>query len=230
MKALLYSAILLSASVSIVRATTIGFSAAPASRQIVDSSNTVLSSSNSLVWAGTFADESFSLNGNLSFAANVAAIQAHGWRQFTFDSNNMIDGDATSSLAISGAPSPIGRIGGTATDNNAGASFFDNKSLYLWVFNGSTVASSTQMGIFRATSATIPWVFAANANGVGDTVNYSTSSSQASVIAAIGGVGTGVSGAGTLKLSSLPAIPEPSTFGFGFAATLAAIGRRQRRK
>jgi hypothetical protein len=237
-KSYLFAALALTASVSISRATTINFGAVPTARQVVDASDAVLSSATSLVWAGTFASTSFSLNPNLNFAANVAAIQAAGqWKQFTLNpATGTPDTGIVNTLAISSTQP--GRIGGTLTDTNGsidntdsvGAAFFNGKPLYLWVFNASTVSGASQMGIFRATTANTAWTFPQNLGGVGDVATLSTTPGATSVIAAINGIGTGATGAGTLKLSSLPVIPEPSTMGFGILTTLAVISRRQRRK
>jgi len=209
-------------------ATTIGFGAIPTSRTVVDSSNMTLAPG-SLVWAGTFSSEGFTFNPLLSVSANVSAITTAGsWEQFGLDTA----GDSTNSGVTSNVGvftvSSVGKLGGGVTDNNFGATkadFFSGKLLYVWIFNASTVGASTEMGIFRATSATIPWVFPTNGGGIGDSVTFSTTNAAAT-LAAIGGVGS--TPASQLKLIS--SVPEPSSVVLIAAGVLGLIARRRSRR
>lgn len=231
-KSFLFAALLLATSLPMARATTITYGAVPTARTVVDASSTLVTNASSLVLSGTFANESFSINTGMSLAANFAAAAANGgWEQFGLDTvTDTTNTAVTSTLGLSAT----GRVGGSVTDNNAGATkadFFNNKPLYLWVFNASTVGTATQMGIYRATSATTPWTFPTNAGGVGDTQTYSTTSAAAPIIQAIGGFGS--TPAGQLKLTdsfNLAPVPEPSTLAFGVFTVLAAFSSRQRRK
>ncbi|MFD0893187.1 TIGR02597 family protein [Luteolibacter ambystomatis] len=200
-------------------AASVTFSAVPTARTVVAADGvTVLSGGT--VWVGTLSSTSFTYNPLTSVSDNVNNIIAQGgWERFGYDT---VTGDpnpgASSNLAI--RTSPQGRIGGTATDNNSGttaADYFNNATIYLWVFNGATPETSTEFGIFTATSAGTPWLFPVNAGGVGDTVTLSTTTSAAPVITAVGGVGS--TPAGQLRLVS--AVPEPSA---PLLLGLAAVG------
>lgn len=205
-------------------ATTIQWGAEPGSRTIYDEAGITQVAPGSLVWAGTFANESFSLAPG-TIADNVAAIQtAGGWSQF-----NPVE---TNTLAITNTPGSS-KVGGQVTNNSAGATAFDGDSTYLWIFNAPTVGAATQMGIFRASDVgtTTTWYFPTNAFGVGDTRTLSTNSSggAVAVVNAIGGVGSSAT-PGQLRLASVAPIPEPSTVAFGALGALAALCSRQRRR
>ena len=213
-------------------ASTVVLSAVPTARSVVGSNGTTIVTSG-LVWVGTFGNESFSFNPSLTVAQNVGAIATvGGWYQFGLDAASTptnlgatVDLGVTNTLSI--RTSPAGRIGGSITDNNSGATkadFFNGKALYLWVFNGSTPADSTELGIFRATDATVPWAFATNAGGIADSVTYSTTGTGAPTIAAIGGAGSTTSS--TYQL--VAAVPEPSTAAMGALAMLGLVFRRRR--
>lgn len=171
---------------------------------------------------------------------NVAnAIASGGWNQFTLDPST---GSAyTDSAAIANTQntlivSGIGRVGGQVTDNNGapgsglGASFFDGKPLYLWIFNGTSVNSSTQMGIFRAATATPSWTFKNNANGVGDDVTLVTTNAGAAVNA-IGGFGSATTSQFRLTgdFNVVP-VPEPGTLTVGLLTGMAGLCIHRRRK
>ncbi len=230
-KSLLLATLLFAISLPMARATTIGFGAVPTARTVVDASLATVTNASSLVLAGTFANQSFTLQSGMSLAANVTAVMASGgWEQFGLDTTtSTLNAGVTSTLGLN----PTGKVGGSVTDNNSGATkadFFNNKPLYLWVFNASTIGAATQMGIFRATTATTPWTFATNAGGVGDSTTFSTTPAAASVISAIGGFGTAGS---QLQLTDQfnvgPPVPEPSTLAFGVFTVLAALSSRKRR-
>lgn len=206
-------------------ATTVVLSAVPTARQVTDSNGTVLTSGS--VWVGTFSSTSFTFSSTLTVQENVDAIAAAGgWERFGTDTlASSVNAGVSDTLAI--RASPAGRIGGTITDNTFGATkadFFDGKPLYVWLFNGSSPATSTELGIFRATDATVPWVFATNAGGVGDSVTYSTTLSGAPTITSFGGAGSTASGG----LQLVAAVPEPSTMALGALAAIGLAFRRRR--
>ncbi len=209
----------------LTHATTATFSGVPTARTVVDSSLVTVATSG-LVWVGTFGNETFSFNPALSVAANVAAMTTAGvWHQFGLDTmTNLPNAGATSTIAIS----PTGKIRNSVTDNNLGttkAEFFNNLPLYLWIFNASTPATSTEMGIFRApTGATQPWTFAPNDGGVSDNRTYSTASDTTPTITAIGGAGS--TNANQLILAA--AVPEPSVIALSGLAGLFMLGIRTR--
>ncbi len=217
-----------------VHATSVTFSGAPTARTVV-TANSIQVASPGLAWIGAFASpSSFTINTALSLQQNVSNVISVGnWKQFGLDpATGLVDGDATSSLIVS----TNGKIGGSVTDNNGAigsgtqASFFDAKPLFLWIFNGTTVSNSTEMGIYRATTATVPWVFPTNANGVGDTLTLSTTPSGASSIAAIGGFGaTTTSQFQLTNQFNVSPVPEPTTFAFGVFTGIAVICSRRRR-
>lgn len=206
----------------LANATTVGFSPAPTARTLKDSSGTNLSTS-SLVWAGNFSSEVFSLNNSLTIAQNVTAIQtAGGWEQFGVDTaTDVPNSGATGTLTVSG----IAKLGGSITDNNTGATkadYFNAKNIYVWVFNASTVGAATEMGIFKAA----PWVFPTNAGGIGDSGLFG--STVAVTPAAVGGIGS--TSSSLLQLSGITPVPEASTFATGAMLVLAAMKMRRRRR
>lgn len=216
-------------------ATTIGFGFAGTTRKFNDASGVQLSSS-SLVLAGTFANTSFSLNTALSLQANVASVTAAGgWNQFGLDTatNLPVDGLVTD-LGINA----LGKLKGSVTDNNTNvpteADFFNGKAIYIWVFNASTVGVATEMGIFRATTTSKPWLFPLNAGGVGDGLtDLSTTPTVSPVISAIGGFGVGSSSSIPLSLTNsfnISAVPEPTTAVFGLFVGIAGIHSRRRHR
>lgn len=213
-------------------ATTVGFSPVPGARTVRNFADTATLATTSLVWAGNFANgATFSLNNTQSLQANVTAVMASGgWNQFSLDtSTNTLNADVTGNFGISS----LGKVNGSVTDNNAGATkadYFNGKNVYVWIFNAPTVAAATEMGIFRATTATVPWTFPTNANGLGDTVTFSTTSSGAS-IAAFGGFGS--ASATQLNLTNnfnVVPVPEPATVSFGLLTTGVALYARRRRR
>lgn len=228
-KSLLLVALVITATLPVARATSIVFGGVPTARTVVNAA-LVTAPPGSLVMAGTFASQAFTINSGVSLAANVASVMSTGgWKQFTLDpSNGLPDPGITNSLTISS----IGKVGGTLTDNNSPqADFFNGKPLYLWVFNGTTIGNSTQMGIYRATTATPPWSFPINAGGLGDGTTYSTTNSGAATIAAIGGFGSTTPS--QFKLTdqfNISSLPEPSTAAFGILMAFSAVTSRRRRK
>jgi len=212
-------------------ATQITFSGVPTARLVTDAQNSTLATANSLVLAGSFANPAaFTLDMSASLGANYASIlQNGGWEQFGLDTvSSSPNASVASSLQISGT----GKIAGSVTDNNFGATkadFFNGKPIYLWVFNAPTVGAATQMGIFRATTATQPWTFPINAGGIGDVTSYSTTVTGAATIAAIGGYGTAGSSLRLTDSFNISAIPEPSTALFGLLTVLATLATRRGR-
>ena len=217
--------ILLGASMP-VHASTVTFSAVPTARQFASEAGITLGVSSS-VWVGTFSDDSLiagAANNGLSVSANVAAITAAGgWDQFGF--NNVTDvasPGATFTLDVNAT----GRIGGSVQDNSANAGFFNNKALYFWVFNADTIGAATEMGIFRATDAAQAWLFPVNANGVGDTVTYSSTTAAAPTVVAVGGVG---SMSGTAPRLEVFGVPEPSRIMLVALGAMGVVVRRRRK-
>lgn len=218
--------------VAIAHATTIGFGPQPTARTVKDTSGVQLAAG-SLVLAGSFANTSFSLNNTLSLQANVtAAMASGGWKQFGLDTST---GDPVAGRIDTLGISTLGKLGGQVTDNNINiptqADFFNNKQVYVWIFNAPSVAAATEVGIFHATTATLPWVFPTNAAGVGDTITFSTTNSGAATIAAIGGFGTAAPSLMQLTNNfSVAPVPEPTTAIFGLLTGIAAVYSRRRRK
>lgn len=210
-------------------ATTVGYSAGPSSRTVLDSTSANVAVG-SLVWVGVFSNPAaFAFNPALSIATNVANIEsAGGWQQFGLNPSTQSPEFSTNTLAVSsvfGVP----KIGGLVEDDTAGADFFNGKTIYLWVFNGTSVANSTQMGIFQATGASPAWTFPTNGGGVGDTVTLATTSAGAPTISAVGGTGSvQSSGAGNLVLAAA-SVPEPTTL-VTLAGSAAFLGMLRRRR
>lgn len=218
--------------VSVCNASTVGFGPIPTARTVRNSSSNALNDTNSLVWIGAFANQSFTINSAASLSSNVASVMASGgWNQFGLDSVSGTPNDGIiSSLGISAS----GKIGGSVQDNSFGATkadFFNSKGIYVWIFNAPTVNAATEMGIYRASGATPPWTFPTNAGGVGDAVTYSTTSSSAPTIAAIGGFGSTTSSAFQLTNNfSVVPVPEPSSMLIGVFTCISAVNLRRRRK
>lgn len=214
MRILLSALVALGGTVASSQATTVGFGAGFSSRTVFEQNLATQIAVGSLVWVGTFANESFSM-GSGSIASNVATIQSGGgWSQFT----------GTSTLGITTNPGSS-KVGGSVTDNSVTANAFNGDNLYVWIFNAPSVGASTQMGIFRSTTPT-PWVFPTNLGGAGDAVSFSTTNAGA-LIAAIGGIGSVTSS--TLALSPVAPVPEPSTFAVGTMLALTSMAVRRRR-
>lgn len=214
---------------SIASATSVTWGAAPTARTVVLQSGSTVSSG--LVLVGAFGNTGFSFNSSLDIPSNFSVISTAGnWKQFTLDTiDGSLDANITNTMTITAS----GKIGGNVTDNNNGpvtptkADFFNGKQIYLWVFNAATVAASTQMGIFTATTASPVWNFPINQGGLGDgtTLGTTTTSAATMVSAGIsGGVGTATSS----QLQLVAAVPEPSVFALGGMAALGMLASRKR--
>lgn len=231
------------ASLPAAHATSVTWGGTGTNRTVVDSSLIQLAA-DSLVLAGTFANESFTFNSSLSISDNYSAIVSAGlWKQFTLDpATGNPDATINNSLKISST----GKAAGVVTDNNGSgstqASFFNGKPIYLWIFNvatpssvttktasdfATTIAGATQMGIFRATDATpTAWNWPTNSNGVGDAITIGTSSTSAPTMLAIGGAGSTTS----TQLQLVSAVPEPGTLTLGALAGLGLLASRRRKQ
>ena len=214
-------------------ATTILFGANPGNRTIANEAgaNFTTAASGS-IWVGTFSNEAgfaATANNALSVATNVANItSAGGWERFGFDTATESQNAGLSSTVDFTITAGIARVGGQITDNVAGATkadFFNGKQVYLWVFNSDDFTTATEMGIFEATAATVPWLFPSNAGGLGDSVTLSTTTGG-STLAAVNGVGS-ISGT-QLRTEAFGVIPEPSRIVFLFLGMMGLIIRRRR--
>ena len=229
-KAFLFATLAWGALCLSVHATTVGYSAGPSSRTVVDSTSANVAAG-SLVWIGAFNNPTgFTFNAAVSIATNVANIEAAGgWEQFGLNPSTQVTEATTNTLTISSVLG-VPKIGGAVEDDVTGsptssADFFNGKTIYLWVFNGTSVANSTQMGIFQATGASPAWTFPTNGGGVGDSVTLATTSSSAPTISALGGAGS----ASSTQLVLSAAVPEPSTWvALVGAASFVAMLRRRR--
>lgn len=193
-------------------ASTIVLGAVPTARTVtdVDAATTITSG---IALVGTFNSEAFSFNPSLSISANVAAITTDGgWTQF-----------GSTTMNINGT----GKVGTAGiSDNTAGATAFNGKNLYIWIFNAATPGAATEMGIFRATSATVPWVFPTNNFGVSDSVTLSSTSSAAPTVVAVGNTGT----ANSSQFILAKPVPEPSTLALGCLAGVGMLTSRWRKR
>ncbi len=217
--------------------TSITFSAAPTSRSVnlEDGSAITVATAGSYI-IGTFS--SVSAASQVLAASQGSSVQdwynnilasGAGWEQFGLDTSTNVANAGISSTLDFSILSSQARLGGTITDNNTGATkadFFNGKKVYVWAFNADTIGSATQMGIFEATAATVPWVFPTNLGGVGDTATFSSTVSGAT-IAAFGGVGS-LSGS-QLRLEAVTAVPEPSRAMLAAMGLFAGLVRRRRK-
>lgn len=228
-KPLLILSVLSLSAMSVAHATSVTWSGVPSGRTTVDHLLTQVPAG-SLVWAGTFATETgYAFNPLISILANVNNFKsAGGWKQFTLDpATGIADAAITNTLTISAS----GKVAGQVADNNGlvgstnQASFFDNKGAYVWVFNATTVAAATEMGVFRA-STTNPWIFPVNGNGSGDVVSYSSSNANAPTVTAVGGAGAVT----TTNFVLVQAVPEPSVLALGGLAGLGMLSSRRRKQ
>lgn len=232
-KSLLATILIGLATVPFASATTVGFSAAPPARSVVEPDGvTPVAVANNIVRVGMFTLAGSALDSAVAAAyASPAAVTAQdranliatagGWTQFTASSL---------SLVTIGAGN---RVGGSVTDNTAAATAFNGQAIYLWIFDSASLAgaaSSVQMGIFKATAATTPWTFPTN-GAVPDTATLS-SAPASSTIVSVGGVGSvtntgGPTSSGILRVGT---VPEPSTALLSAMGVVAmAWGRRRKR-
>ena len=222
-------------SFSSLKATTVIFGSNPGNRTINNEAGTAYSGATSgSIWIGTFSNEAgfaATANNSLSVAANVAAITtAGGWEQFSMDTvTGLLNASVTTNTLDFTNIASTARVAGQLTDNTSGATkadFFNGKQIYLWVFNADTVGAATEMGIFEATAATVPWLFPSNGGGVGDSVTLSTLTSG-STIAAVNGVGS-ISGSELRTEAFGAVVPEPSRLMLLGMAGLGVFFRRRR--
>lgn len=219
-------------STSSVKSSSVTFAPNPTSRSIASEAGVDFTGAGAGgYWIGTFSNEvaiEASIDHFLLVAVNVATIiDAGGWERFTLDTDTGSLSDSASSTLDFVPLSGTARLGGTATDNTAGATkadFFNGKQIYVWVFNADTLGSATEMGIFEATAATVPWIFPTNLGGFGDTLTLSTSVSGAT-IAEVGGVGSVL---GTQLRTEVFGVPEPSRLMLLSVVGLGAVFRRRR--
>lgn len=201
MKSLLLAAALSCAAIIPGRATSVTLSGSPTGRDAVDSSLTALENGD-LVLIGTF------LNPLALGAAPVADLQSGaGWTPF---------GNALSIAAVFGHP---GKLVGTSTDATTTADFFNDRQIYLWVFNAPTIEQSTEWGIFTAAGASPPWIFPTNGGGIGDLLTISVDAPKLVAVDGLGGVSES-----HLQLIS---VPEPASCAL-LALAAAFFARRAR--
>lgn len=173
-----------------------------------------------LVRVGWFDFSNDLATNNAMIAANAANVN--------FLNSHFIEFDAS---AI-GANSPNG--GGDNTgywlDNpnaSTDALSLQNKQIYYWVFDATTIGGASQHGVFTDPSPT--WIFPADAAIPNTTVTDLSEVNQDSTGIIIGTFGNGLSADGASMLYNLAVIPEPSTFAlFGVGAIGLAWLRRKR--
>jgi len=226
-------------------ATTIQFGAsfAGAARQVVlnDATTPVTfgngtgPGSGGLVLAGVFSSGgSFTYNPALSILANVNnMVSLGGFQPFGFAPSSYSNGtwsmDAGTSLYTLGITSnaSLSQVTGKITENTVvggDADFFNGKQFYLVLFNGTTVSTSTQMGIFNASTT---WTFPTNGNGTSDT-SVALSTGTGTAVSASGNPNAGSVTSSPNQLVLAPS-PEPSSLValLGGSGLLALIRRRR---
>jgi hypothetical protein len=206
---ILLVAAMLAATTSL-HATSVSLSNAPLGRSATDAEGTALANG-SLVLIGTFSNISA-----LAALPPVDLASAAGWTPF---------GNALGVGTVFGNP---GKLVGTSTDTTIGADVFDGLAIYLWVFNGASVETSTQYGIYAATAGAPPWIFPANNNGIGDLITVSVDDLSLTAVAGFGSVD-----GSHLQLTPFTAVPEPAAYGVavvGMLGLAAALRRRVPRR
>lgn len=213
MRPLLVSALLVAAAIQPVSATTILFSSDATGRSVIDASSNLLPDGRQFL-IGRFANP-----GAISLASGSATsiLAAGGWSQF--------DGGGLTSTIFGNA----GKLTGQAQDNTASANAFNLQTIYLVVFNSTSAATATQMGIFTDPTAVGPaaWTFPTNLGGVGDS---NTLDMNHTGFVATGGVGT-VTGSGVgsrFRLTAL--VPEPSAVALLVPSVIGLLGFRRLRR
>ncbi len=213
-----------------------GASSGTARKTVLNDGTTALATGD-LVLEGIFQNSgSFTYNPAISVLANVNNMVSLGFQPFGFapSSYNSTTGTWTTDSSTSQNTLGIANFFGTNQvtgsiheDTTVGgdASAFDNKQIYLVLFNGTTISGSSQMGIFTSTS----WTFPTNTNGGSDvspTYVTNTASTSPTVTAVAGTVTGATNSPGTLQLA---ATPEPSTLAtlFGATGVLALLRRRR---
>jgi len=214
------------AATSISCATTVGFGASPGSRSIVNSSSTGIAAG-SLWWVGSFANENFAL-GTGSVASNWATISNNGgWVALGTETGVVGVGSGDGKTSTVGGE----KIGGTLTDITGTAGALNAKVIYLVAFNTASLATATQIGIFKATSfgTTSAWTFPTDAGGVNDSVTLSTLpiANNGPTIVPVGTTPIGSTGVAN-QLGLVAPVPEPST-AFLSLIGLMVMGLRRRR-
>lgn len=191
-----------------LHATSVSLSNAPLGRSVTDTEGLALTNG-SLVLIGTFS--------NLSALAALPPVDlasAAGWTPF---------GNA---LGVGTVFGNSGKLIGTSTDTTATAHAFDDLTIYLWVFNGASIETSTQYGIFTAIAGTPSWTFPTNNGGIGDLITLSVEDPSLTAVAGLGNV----SGS-HLQLAQFTAVPEPAAYGVvGLGALILCAVRIVRRR
>ncbi|MEO6785281.1 MAG: PEP-CTERM sorting domain-containing protein [Chthoniobacteraceae bacterium] len=203
------------ATLPLASATTVGWGATPSSRSVVQPNSSAVTAG-SEVLIGTFANENFSLSSGTVLANWTSIMAAGGCSQFA---------SPIFTSSIAGGT----KVGGQTTDNTGTATAFNGKTIYLVLFDTTSPNTATEMGIFKATSASPAWVFPNNNNGIGDTqTSLGTDITAAATIVAVGT--TPIGSANSTQLQLAAPVPEPSTLTFGALAALAAAGSRRRNR
>ncbi len=187
-------------------------SSSPGGRIATDASFTVLPD-NSQFLVGTFANPG-SLSLSLGSVANILA--AGGWSQF---------GSAQSISTNTIGGNHPGKVQGGPIDTSSNATFFNGKAVYLVVFNTTSAATATQMGIFYTSlGSPTSWVFPTNGT-VGDSASLAMDDTS---IGAVGGVGSTTSSPQRFVLGTI--VPEPTAFALLAPGMIGLLGYRRLRR
>ncbi len=99
--------------------------------------------------------------------------------------------------------------------------------MYYWVFNGASVGTSTQEGIFTGAFSganTVQWFFPDD-NAIPNTAANDISDGGASAVV-VGNYGGSYLGAPLYELTPFSAVPEPSAGMIAMLAGLVLVGMR----
>jgi len=186
--------------------------------------NLVLSSSGTVLTAGDLIRIGyFSSTANLGTSNSFSSLNSI----FTPIGEGSADGDTLTETGVSGDTLEINNITGPGTGTFAGSFNTVSSSylptgtqLYMWVFNATSTASSTQWGIFDAPSWTFP-----------PDPSFTTVTLSAPSVSVLRGSTVVMNGTTDYELANIPAsVPEPSNLAaFGALAVFGSAFLLRRR-
>lgn len=141
--------------------------------------------------------------------------------------SSFVEWGTTSITTIASRP---GRVGLATVNGASDDAAFNNKPIYLWVYNSATASSTVDQAVFRADAATPAWTFPVD--GATATVAISSQaidfarSPDGFTAPSIAGAGTSSTNVKVLTLGAV--VPEPSgAILLGMVSLLGLVRRRR---